>query len=123
MGEYDARYWSVGAHRPGGPGPHRRRGRRGLLQHPPPHDDDAAPTLPWWTVNARMLNATADARGVGYVFFVPDADALALQASQGKEDWDAPELAWGSFARGRVLGEPDMIYFRYRAPADGWEGN
>ena len=48
---------------------------------------------------------------------------FTLQASQGRQDWDAPELAWGEHARGRVLGEPDMIYFRYRAPADEWEGN
>ena len=88
FGEYDARYFSVGSH------------ICGAYEQ----DDDAE--LAWWTVNARMLAASADGDGVGTVFFVPRDDARALQAAQGRDAWDAPELAWGDALAGRVLGTP-----------------
>ena len=106
FGEYDARYFSVGSH------------ICGAYEQ----DDDAE--LAWWTVNARMLAASADGDGVGTVFFVPRDDARALQAAQGRDAWDAPELSWGDALAGRVLGTPDLaVILRYRVPSAAWEGS
>ena len=104
FGAYDARYFSVGAHV--------------CTAH---SQGDAL--LPWWTVNARMLEASADSDGFAHVFFLPPDDARALQAAQARDTWDAPALAWGERA-GRVLGVPDFgVLLRYRVPSPGWEGS
>ena len=109
--EYETRYWSVSSHYG--------------ASYP-----TGLPDAAWWTANARMVNDAASAAGEwsrrpesSFIFFLPEAEAMALQAEQKLPPWKAPVLRAGDDVVGVVLPSPDFVVFRYRVPSTSFEGS
>jgi hypothetical protein len=101
---YQARYFSVGAHR---------------------KVPDGSPdiSLSYWTVNARMLKDYQDEQGYAYVFFAPNWYTHTVALKQNTPETQPPVLKWGRY-KGYLLGKPDYaIIMRYRDPSPSWVGS
>lgn len=110
FGLYDARYFSVSAHRE--------------YYYHSSRVPFTVPNVSWWSINARMMSEVVDGTGHAYIVTLPDADAEALQQEQGLEAWEAPKLDWGG-RKAFVLGLPSngFIVVRYRDPNPDWVGS
>lgn len=110
FGSYDARYFSVSAHRE--------------YYYHSSRVPFTVPNVSWWTINARMMSEVVDGAGHAYIVTLPDADAEKLQQEQGLEAWEAPKIDWGG-RKVFVLGLPTngFIVMRYRDPDPNWAGS
>ncbi|WP_215778114.1 MULTISPECIES: hypothetical protein [unclassified Paludibacterium] len=81
------------------------------------------PTMPYWTVNGRMLDSQKDQDGYAYVFFGPNSDSRAKSLQYSDDPNTPPVITWGKY-RGYYLGNPDYaVILRYKLADENWQGS